>query len=101
MNTKGTSKAPIRPGTCLKGLRGETGRGPWSRHLHLGKPPSGSSLKPGLYMEDGFTQRTGLSAIKITLSGKGGTFSGTALRRTKGKVVDPRAPINGTFKCKR
>jgi hypothetical protein len=107
--TKGASTKSIKPGTCVKGLRGlgsfdlylgrdESGAGPWARHLHLSKP--GAGLKPGLYMEDRFTQWAGLSTLKLTFVGKGGSFSGTAPRRTKGKTADPRAPIKGTFTCK-
>jgi hypothetical protein len=106
--TKGTSHKPIKPGTCLRGLRGagsfdlylgvdESGDAPWSRHLHLSKPTKMS--RPGLYMEEGLTQWAGLSTVKLTLTAKGGSFSGTAVRRVNGKTSDPRAAIKGTFKC--
>ena len=108
VKTKGASKRPIKPGTCVKGIRGpgswdlylgtdKSGAGPWPRHLHLSKPTA--NAKPGLYMEEGLTQWAGLSSIKLTITARGGSFSGTALRREKGKVADPRAAIKGAFTC--
>ena len=52
----------------------ESGGGPWPRTSHIYKPRTG---KPGLTMEFGLTQWTGLSTIKVTLSKTGGSFSGT------------------------
>lgn len=69
------------------------------RHLHLYKPRTG---KGGLNMEEGFERWTGLSTVKINLTARGGSFSGTALYRVKGKnAVPPYVPIKGTFKCGR
>jgi hypothetical protein len=107
--TKGTSTKPIKAGTCMKNLRGsgefdlylgtdKSGGGPSPRTLHLYKPQTG---KPGLTMKDGLASWTALSTVKLTVSGKGGSFSGTALYRSKGKTIDARSPIKGTFSCGR
>ena len=109
VTTKGTSKKPLRAGTCVTGLRGagsfdlylgtdKSGGGRWPRTLHLFKPATG---KPGVTMEEGFATWAGLSAVKIARSGNGGSFSGTALYRSKGKIIDPRSAIKGTFSCGR
>ncbi len=105
--TKGITKAPIRPGSCIRNLRrpgdfdlylgtDKGGGGPWPRTLHLYRPSTG---KAGLTMESGFAQWTGLSTITVTVSKSGGSFSGTVLYRAKGKTVNARSPIKGTFKC--
>ena len=54
VTTKGTSKKPLRAGTCVTGLRGagsfdlylgtdKSGGGPWPRTLHLFKPGHGQA----------------------------------------------------------
>jgi hypothetical protein len=101
-------KATVKPGTCVKGLRGpgswdlylgrdKSGKGPWPLHLHLSKPTASAS--PGLYMEWRYTQWSAISGIKLTLTRKGGSFSGMALVK-KGKTASHvREPIKGTFTC--
>ena len=107
--TSGTSRLPIKAGTCVRGRRGAgsfdlylgvdtSGDGPSARHLHLFRLTA--RAKPGLYMEDGRSQWAASSTIKLTLTPRGGSFSGTALRRTNGKTSAPRAPIDGTFRCR-
>jgi len=106
--TKQAGKVTAKPGTCVRGLRGarsfdlylgkdKSGAGPWPLTLHISKPTA--SAKPGLTMEQGFTQWTALSTLKLTLTRQGGSFSGTALVRTNGKTAAARSPIKGTFKC--
>lgn len=108
--TDQTSKVIVKLGTCTRNLRGpgsfdlylgkdKSGNGPWPLTLHLSKPTA--SAKPGLTMEWRFTQWTALSTLKLALTARGGSFSGTALVRTKGKTVDPKASIRGTFTCGR
>jgi hypothetical protein len=75
--TQQASKVTVKPGTCIRGLRGtgsfdlylgkdKGGLAPWPLHVHISKPTA--SAKPGLYMELRFTQWTALSTLRLMLA---------------------------------
>jgi hypothetical protein len=109
VDTPEIGKVTVKPGTCVRGIRGpgswdlylgkdKSGEGPWPLTLHLSKPTA--TAKPGLTMQWRYTQWSAISAIKLTTGGRGGSFSGTALVRKNGKSASPlRQPIKGTFTC--
>jgi hypothetical protein len=109
VQTPEIGKVTVKPGTCVKGIRGpgswdlylgkdKSGQGPWPLTLHISKPTATS--KPGLLMEWRYTQWSAVNAITLTVGGKGGSFTGTAIVRRNGKNAKPvRQPIKGTFTC--
>jgi hypothetical protein len=102
VHTPAVGRVVVKPGSCVRGIRGpgswdlylgkdKRGGAPWQLTLHVSKPTG--SAKPGLTMKWKSTQWSAIGGIKLTLGAAGGAV-------VRGKKASPaRQPIRGTFTC--